>query len=182
VLCGDGDARHQRALFVLVEPAPVDAGLDDERVVSMVGDLFDVDGDADVVGCADQWLFGKTRARPSAVNAMLSAVRTTGATCGWANSLVLGEFRRRHPAIDLAVFEDHTDGLLAAVISGELDAALLGLGPYRQIPTSLNSLPVAHEPLVVAVHPEHPLAARSSVRLSALWSALGSAETGLVVE
>jgi DNA-binding transcriptional LysR family regulator len=81
---------------------------------------------------------------------------------------LLGEFRRRHPAIDLAVVEDHTDGLLAALASGELDAALIGLGPYHQIPPALDSMPVAHEPLVVAVHPDHPLAARSSVQLSAL--------------
>jgi DNA-binding transcriptional LysR family regulator len=81
---------------------------------------------------------------------------------------LLGEFRRRHPAIDLAVVEDHTDGLLAALISGQLDAALLGLGPYHQIPGALESLHVADEALVVAVHPEHPLAARPSIPLSAL--------------
>ena len=81
---------------------------------------------------------------------------------------LLGEFCRRYPAIELAVVEDDTDGLLAALTSGELDAALVGLGPYHQIPPALGSLPLAHEPLVVAVHPEHPLAARPSVPLSAL--------------
>ena len=81
---------------------------------------------------------------------------------------LLGEFCRRYPAIELAVVENHTDGLLAALTSGELDAALLGLGPYHQIPKTLSSLPLAYEPLVLAVHREHPLAARSSAPLSAL--------------
>jgi DNA-binding transcriptional LysR family regulator len=54
---------------------------------------------------------------------------------------LLGEFCRRYPAIELAVVEDHTDGLLAALSSGELDTALLGLGPYHQIPETLASLP-----------------------------------------
>ena len=81
---------------------------------------------------------------------------------------LLGEFCRRHPAIELAVVEDHTDGLLASLTSGELDTALLGLGPYHEIPPSLDSLPVAQEPLVVAVHPDHAFAARSSIPLSAL--------------
>jgi DNA-binding transcriptional LysR family regulator len=83
---------------------------------------------------------------------------------------LLGEYSRRHPAIELAVVEDHTDGLLAALTSGQLDAALIGLGPYHHIPPRLASFPVAHEPLVVAVHPEHPLAGRSSIPLSALRS------------
>jgi hypothetical protein len=52
----DRDALHQRALLVLFEPAPVDAGFDDERVVPVVGDLFDVDGDAGVVGRAGERL------------------------------------------------------------------------------------------------------------------------------
>jgi hypothetical protein len=50
------------SLLVLVEPAPVDAGLDDERLLSVIGDLFDVDGDADVVGRASQWLLEDRRA------------------------------------------------------------------------------------------------------------------------
>jgi DNA-binding transcriptional LysR family regulator len=81
---------------------------------------------------------------------------------------LLGQFTRQYPAIELAVIEDHTDGLLAALTSGELDAALLGLGPYHQIPSTLDSLPVAHEPLVVAIHPNHPLASRSTIPLNAL--------------
>ena len=81
---------------------------------------------------------------------------------------LLGEFSRRYPAIELAVVEDHTDGLLATLTSSQLDAALLGLGPYHKIPPALDSFAVAHEPLVVAVHPKHPLASRSSIPLSAL--------------
>src|SRR5205814_1335825 len=42
------------------------------------------------------------------------------------------------------------------------------LGPGQDPPASLQAIVVAREPAVLAVHPGHPLAARRSVRLSAL--------------
>ena len=81
---------------------------------------------------------------------------------------LLGAFCRQHPGIELTLIEDETDALLAALHTGELDAALIGLGRYDDPPPDLESLLVAQEPLVVAVHPEHPLAARGSIPLRAL--------------
>jgi DNA-binding transcriptional LysR family regulator len=81
---------------------------------------------------------------------------------------LLGAFRRAHPRIQLTLVEDQTDALLAALAAGELHAALIGLGRYDRPPPDLESRLVAREPLVVAVHPTHPLAGRGQLRLRAL--------------
>src|SRR5262249_22320568 len=64
--------------------------------------------------------------------------------------------------------EDETDALLAALAAGELHAALIGQGIYDRPPPGVESLLVAREPVVVAVHPTHPLAGRGQVPLRAL--------------
>ena len=61
-----------------------------------------------------------------------------------------------------------TDALLAALAAGQLQAALIGQGRYERPPPDLEALLVAREPVVVAVHPSHPLASRGSVPLAAL--------------
>jgi DNA-binding transcriptional LysR family regulator len=81
---------------------------------------------------------------------------------------LLGTFHREHPGIELRLIEDETDALLTALATGELDAALIGLGRYDRPPPDMESLLIAREPVVVAVHPEHPLAGRSSIALHAL--------------
>src|SRR5215469_3474963 len=60
------------------------------------------------------------------------------------------------------------DALLAALAAGQLHAALIGQGPYDRPPPDVESLPVAREPVVVAVHPAHPLAGRGQIPLRAL--------------
>lgn len=57
---------------------------------------------------------------------------------------------------------------MGAATTGELDAALIGLGRYDRPPPDTESLLVAREPVVVAVHPQHPLAGRGSIPLHAL--------------
>jgi DNA-binding transcriptional LysR family regulator len=81
---------------------------------------------------------------------------------------LLGGFHRRYPGIELRLLEDETDALLAALATGQLDAALIGLGRYDRPPADLESLLVAREPVVVAVHPGHALATAGSVPLQAL--------------
>jgi DNA-binding transcriptional LysR family regulator len=81
---------------------------------------------------------------------------------------LLGAFHRAHPHIELTLIEDQTDALLAALAAGQLDAALIGQGRYDQPPPDVESLLVAKEPVVVAVHPAHPLAGRRQVPLRAL--------------
>lgn len=81
---------------------------------------------------------------------------------------LLGAFHQEHPGIELRLIEDETDALLAALATGQLDAALIGLGRYDRPPPDLESLLVAQEPVVVAVHPHHPLAGRRLIPLHAL--------------
>jgi DNA-binding transcriptional LysR family regulator len=81
---------------------------------------------------------------------------------------LLGAFHREHPGIELRLIEDETDALLAALATGQLDAALIGLGRYDRPPPDVESLLVAREPVGVAVHPAHPLAGRGSIPLHAL--------------
>jgi DNA-binding transcriptional LysR family regulator len=81
---------------------------------------------------------------------------------------LLGAFRRAHPGIELTLLEDQTDALLAALAAGQLHAALIGQGRYDRPPPGLEVLPVAREPVVVAVHPAHPLASRGQIPLRAL--------------
>src|SRR5215467_6610154 len=68
---------------------------------------------------------------------------------------LLGAFHRSHPRIELTLLEDQTDALLAALAAGQLHAALIGQGRYDRPPPGLQVLPVAREPVVVAVHPAH---------------------------
>jgi DNA-binding transcriptional LysR family regulator len=81
---------------------------------------------------------------------------------------LLGAFHREHPGIELRLIEGETDALLTALSIGELDAALIGLGRYDRPPPDMESMLVAQEPVVVAVHPGHPLAGRGSIALRAL--------------
>ena len=81
---------------------------------------------------------------------------------------LIGTFQRTYPLIDLTVIEDQTDALLAALATGELDAALIGQGRYDRPPPGVESLLVAREPVVAAVHPAHPLAGRGQIPLRAL--------------
>src|SRR4051812_10628303 len=82
--------------------------------------------------------------------------------------LLVGDFRRRHPQVELALIEDEPEPLTAAVSAGRLDVAVIALGRYDCPPPGLETRLVASEPVVVAVHPEHPLAARAAVALRAL--------------
>jgi len=84
---------------------------------------------------------------------------------------LLGAFHRQHPGIELRLIEDETDALLAALATGQLDAALIGLGRYDRLPPDVASRLVAREPVVVAVHPDHPLSGRGSIALQALREA-----------
>jgi DNA-binding transcriptional LysR family regulator len=81
---------------------------------------------------------------------------------------LLGAFHHTYPRIELTLLEDQTDALLAALAAGQLDAALIGQGRYDRPPPEVASLLVAREPVVVAVHPTHPLAGRGQIRLRAL--------------
>jgi DNA-binding transcriptional LysR family regulator len=79
----------------------------------------------------------------------------------------LGEFHRRHPAIEIAVSQQQNEPLLLAVATGEIDAAVVGLGA-QPLPPGVEAREVATEPLVVCVHREHALSARAAITLAGL--------------
>jgi DNA-binding transcriptional LysR family regulator len=81
---------------------------------------------------------------------------------------LVGAFHREHPGIELRLIEDETDALLAALNTGELDAALIGLGTYDRLPPGVMSRLVAREPAVAAIYPEHPASGQGSITLRAL--------------
>lgn len=81
---------------------------------------------------------------------------------------LIGSFQRSHPGIELTLVEDETDALLTALDDGRVDIALIGLGRYDRDPDDLDLRLIAREPVVVATHPDHPLAARDRVTLRAL--------------
>jgi len=72
-------------------------------------------------------------------------------------------FRKDHPAVQLLLKEDLTERLLADLLSGELDVALMAL-PIRDERLHVEKL--FSEPLVVALPPGHKLAAKAEVKLA----------------
>jgi DNA-binding transcriptional LysR family regulator len=79
----------------------------------------------------------------------------------------LGDFHRAHPAIEIVLTNQHNEPLLAAVADGEVDAAVVGLGPHP-LPPGVRARVVAVEPLVLAVARGHPLSRRKAITLGEL--------------
>src|SRR3954469_3072579 len=71
-------------------------------------------------------------------------------------------FRKDHPTVQLQLKEDLTERLLADLLAGELDVALMAM-PVRD--ERLHAEKLFTEPLVVALPPKHRLAAKTEVRL-----------------
>jgi DNA-binding transcriptional LysR family regulator len=79
----------------------------------------------------------------------------------------LGDFRRAHPAVEIVLTHHHNEPLLQAVASGEVDAAIVGLGA-QPVPPQVRTRVVAAEPLVLAVSRRDRLAGRKTVTLAQL--------------
>ncbi|MFI1652655.1 LysR family transcriptional regulator [Streptomyces avidinii] len=82
---------------------------------------------------------------------------------------VLGGFHDEHPGVEIALSEDTSERMLAALLRGELDLAVVGLG--GEPPPGVRVQVVLDEPLVAAVRADDPLVAAAvdgAVPLSAL--------------
>jgi LysR family hydrogen peroxide-inducible transcriptional activator len=77
----------------------------------------------------------------------------------------LERFARCYPQVELSIQEDVTRNLIAAVLEGELDLALMALPIAEE---RLQVEPLFTEPLLVAVPPGHSLARRRKITVQAV--------------
>jgi DNA-binding transcriptional LysR family regulator len=79
---------------------------------------------------------------------------------------LLAQFHRDHPGVEITLSEGNSDQLVQSLRDGRLDLAWVGLaGPA---PTGLATQVIVDEPLLAAVGHDDPLAARTSITVSAL--------------
>jgi LysR family carnitine catabolism transcriptional activator len=77
---------------------------------------------------------------------------------------VIAAFAKKHPDVDIRVFDELNASLLQRVMSREAD---FGIGP-RPDEADLQFVPVFRDPFVAVVPLSHPLAGQKNVRLKAL--------------
>ncbi|MEV8541721.1 LysR family transcriptional regulator [Streptomyces sp. NPDC051572] len=80
---------------------------------------------------------------------------------------VMADYHARYPGIDFHVTNAPSAEMAAAVLAGDLDIAIVGLGP-RQIPDGLDHQVLAADPLVLIVPADHALSDRELVDLADL--------------
>jgi DNA-binding transcriptional LysR family regulator len=94
----------------------------------------------------------------------IGASRTVGS---FDLSALLAAFYRRYPGVDLAVREDLSDHLAAALRADEIDLAFI-TRPAGRDEDDLDLWVVSREPLVALLAPEHRLAGRRRLRVPLL--------------
>jgi DNA-binding transcriptional LysR family regulator len=72
-----------------------------------------------------------------------------------------------HRAVEIILTEEHNERLHEALVRGDTDAALIGV-TGEPLPPPIRARVIASEPLVLGVHPDHPLARRATVTLRQL--------------
>src|SRR5262249_10174088 len=80
--------------------------------------------------------------------------------------MLLAEFRRLNPYVDLQVHRMETVRQLAALDHGQIDLGFLR--PPTRYPVGLTGTLIWRQPFVVAMPKNHPLAAEKRVRMAAL--------------
>ena len=80
---------------------------------------------------------------------------------------VMADYHARYPGIDFHVTNAPSAQMAASVLAGDLDIAVVGLGP-RQVPEGLDHLVLAVDPLMLIVPAGHALADRDTVDLADL--------------
>jgi DNA-binding transcriptional LysR family regulator len=80
---------------------------------------------------------------------------------------VMADYHVRYPGIDFHVTNAPSAEMGAAVLAGDLDIAVVGLGP-RQVPDGLDHFVLDSDPLVLVVPADHALADREVVDLADL--------------
>ena len=106
------------------------------------------------------------RAAVDAVTGLVRGRLTVGMITGCTVTPLfdaLAAFHRAHPGIEITLFEDTSDQLIARVRAGTADLALVGVA--GEVPPGLSGFPVVTERLVAAVPPGHELHGRTGVTL-----------------
>jgi len=88
-----------------------------------------------------------------------------GAMCTIGPAMIadlIVKFRVAHPNVDLEVVEEGTPELMDMLTRGELNLALFGLP--EPLDVRFHGLPLFQERFVIALPPDHPLAAHNVVR------------------
>ena len=96
----------------------------------------------------------------------LGIMQSTLAAGGISVAAVIAAFRATHPSVTIEVGQGGSARQADAVREGELDLAFVGL-PQHALP-GLRMTPLMRAEMHLACHPEHRLAARTSVELGAL--------------
>lgn len=78
----------------------------------------------------------------------------------------LGELHAAHPGLEIRLHEDTSEALVSALRHGELDIAVVAWAQHP--PAGLETCTLFDDPLVAVVAPDHPWAARRSIRPSEL--------------
>jgi LysR family hydrogen peroxide-inducible transcriptional activator len=112
------------------------------EILAAVGDLVDA---------------AQTMGRPLCGPLRLGVIASVGP---YLLPKILPDLRSRCPHLDLVLHEGLTHQLLAELLAGQLDVALVALPPPQR---GLVTLPLFDDPFVLLVHESHPLAARSTV-------------------
>jgi DNA-binding transcriptional LysR family regulator len=73
---------------------------------------------------------------------------------------ILGEFKRRHPAVSIQVAVTDSARVIEAVRSGDYDTGFCGVYPQDK---ELEAVKIAEDEIVLIVFPEHPLAKREKI-------------------
>ena len=82
---------------------------------------------------------------------------------------VLAAFRRKYPHIEVAVTTGTTEVLLDALLANTLDLAVV-MSPSAEL-SSVQTIPLQLEPLVIAMPPDHPLTATDTLNAADLAGA-----------
>lgn len=80
---------------------------------------------------------------------------------------VLGEFHRKHPAVQIRLRGGGSDEFVTAIREGRMDLAILGL-PDATVPNRIATRVLAREKLVAVLSTAHRLARRRRLRLDEL--------------
>lgn len=105
------------------------------------------------------------------------ALGTEQCVAGVRVPALLAAFRERHPEVEIRLRQAGSALLVEEVAAGRLDLAFAVT--VGELPSTVRSVPLAREPMVVLCHPAHRLAARAAEPSDGTGSPDGAAITDL---